>query len=196
VKGSWKQAEVDLLRHMAEVRKMTSGQIAVVLNKTRNAVMGKCQREGITLPTPPIGGPAGRIALTQERRASIVEAAKVALSMAELSAMVGFHEDTVRAILKEANVPTPARRRQRNRPRRPPTPLPPRPAPTIAPPAPARTGAIVVQHPVAGRLSCQFIEGDGRPYAMCGAEVVPKKPYCEYHCSVCYTYLRASTEAA
>lgn len=43
---------------------------------------------------------------------------------------------------------------------------------------------------------CQWIEGDGRPWTMCGAPVVPGRPYCAAHHSRAYNRHPRMAEAA
>lgn len=208
----WPEADLATLRRLWVVEKKTSGQIAEIMGRTKNAIVGKVHRLNLDARPSPIrnrGVLDGYIADTAFV-ARFTEAWTSDMTRDAVAAKVGLDRERAYALAKKLNLPMPTQRGA------PTVTLPPLrswrrlPPPNVDRPAGearqrlaltasiARIAPPVERRPVGKRGECQWPIGEpGRAgFRFCCTESVPGKPYCPDHARVAFVKVVDRREVA
>ncbi|HYD06093.1 MAG TPA: GcrA family cell cycle regulator [Reyranella sp.] len=165
----WTEQRIEILRKLWG-QGQTASQIAAILGGiTRNAVIGKAHRLGLTGRPSPIKREAG--ASPQPRRRAAAPAARRLPGVGQPGAVHGQPLQTHASAAQHA----PAQRAEAHEP-----------VTREAPPPAPKTSTRVATH--AGSKTCSWPMGDPKQpgFHFCGEPAEAGKPYCAHHCHVAY----------
>jgi GcrA cell cycle regulator len=151
---AWSGPDEDLLRKLA-AEGLSGSQIAVRLNKSRSAVLGKAWRFGLCLGGLPDAGGSAVVRLRRKRNASKRKKPKPFMLFNQMG-MVDVNAP--KRVKADGFVPK------------------------VFPPAPEHQRKTVA---TLEEASCRWPIGDPQhaDFHFCGADKVPGLPYCEAHCA-------------
>lgn len=173
----WTEQRIETLRKLWG-QGQTASQIAAILGGiTRNAVIGKAHRLGLTGRPSPIKREAGSSAAPARRKASAARTERPARPAVMPSAAQPASQPVHQGVL---NAPSQAAATPQARPATPPAATVTNSLPVASNPQPSRAHG--------GSKSCSWPVGDPKQpgFHFCGEPAEPGRPYCANHCHVAY----------